>query len=124
MKRSFAGVLISFATIALVVSVGAVRVSAKPKKAAAAATASGGSQNPANACGCYSNSQGACFCAKKAKCGCPGECEPKGCEEKRDKEIEKQIAAETKKAASAEKKQRKGGDDTDKAEAKPRPKKP
>jgi hypothetical protein len=115
MKRSFAGVLISFATIALVVGLGAARVSAKPKKAPAAA-ASGGSQNPGNACGCYSNSQGACFCAKKAKCGCPGECEPKGCEEKRDKEIEKQIAAD--------KKQRKGGEDGEKPDPKPRPKKP
>ena len=53
-----------------------------------------------NACGCYSDSTGACYCGKKTKCGCPGECEPKGCEEKRAKQMEKEIAAETKKATS------------------------
>ncbi|HEY4187083.1 MAG TPA: hypothetical protein VGP07_18550 [Polyangia bacterium] len=53
-----------------------------------------------NACGCYRDTTGACFCGKKTKCGCPGECEPKGCEEKRAKQLEKEIAAETKKAAS------------------------
>lgn len=53
-----------------------------------------------NACGCYRDTTGACFCGKKTKCGCPGDCEPKGCEEKRAKQLEKEIAAETKKAAS------------------------
>jgi len=53
-----------------------------------------------NACGCYSDSTGACYCGKKTKCGCPGECEPKGCEEKRQKQLEKEIAEETKKATS------------------------
>ena len=39
-----------------------------------------------NACGCYRDSTGSCFCGKKkGKCACPGECEPKGCEEKRAK---------------------------------------
>ena len=58
--------------------------------------------NKPNACGCYRDSSGACFCGKgkKGKCACPGECEPKGCEEKRAKELDKEIAAETKKAAS------------------------
>jgi hypothetical protein len=51
-----------------------------------------------NRCGCYRDTTGACFCEKKATCGCPGECEPRGCEEKRDREIQKQIDAETKKA--------------------------
>jgi hypothetical protein len=56
--------------------------------------------NKPNACGCYRDSSGSCFCGKKGKCACPGECEPKGCEEKRAKELDKEIAAETKKAAS------------------------
>jgi len=60
---------------------------------------------PSNSCGCYRDSVGTCYCGKKAKCGCPGECEPKGCEEKRAKEIEKEIEAEAKHAREAEKKQ-------------------
>ena len=60
---------------------------------------------PSNACGCYRDSVGTCYCGKKAKCGCPGECEPRGCEEKRAKEIEKEIEAEAKRAREAEKKQ-------------------
>ena len=60
---------------------------------------------PSNMCGCYRDSVGTCYCGKKAKCGCPGECEPKGCEEKRAKEIEKEIEAEAKRARDAEKKQ-------------------
>jgi hypothetical protein len=54
-----------------------------------------------NKCGCYKDGAGTCFCDKKAKCGCPGDCEPKGCEAQRDKELQKEIDAETKKAAAA-----------------------
>ena len=54
-----------------------------------------------NACGCYQDATGSCYCGKKARCGCPGECEPKGCEEKREKELRKEIDAETKKAQEA-----------------------
>ena len=57
-----------------------------------------------NKCGCYKNAAGTCFCDKKAKCGCPGDCEPKGCEEAREKQIKKEIEAETKKAAEADRK--------------------
>jgi hypothetical protein len=78
-----------------------------------------GAAGPANACGCYSTGASACICTKKGKCGCPGECEPKGCEEKRQKEIERQIAAETKKAAEADKKQRKASADAERARSKP-----
>jgi hypothetical protein len=53
-----------------------------------------------NACGCFRDSVGACSCSKKAKCGCPGDCEPKGCEEKRSKQLEKEIEVETRKATS------------------------
>jgi hypothetical protein len=56
---------------------------------------------PVNACGCRGEGNN-CSCERKAKCGCPGECEPKGCEEARQKEMEKEIAAETKKAKEAE----------------------
>jgi hypothetical protein len=55
-----------------------------------------------NACGCYKTEGGSCYCDKKAKCGCPGECEPKGCEEKRQKDMDKEIREETKRAQSAE----------------------
>jgi len=76
-----------------------------------------------NACGCYADSAGRCFCGRKGKCACPGECEPKGCEEKRAKEMEKEVAAETKKAAEAEKKQRKTERQGDKpVKDKPKPK--
>ena len=54
-----------------------------------------------NNCGCYKDGA-TCFCDKKAKCGCPGDCEPKGCEEQRDKELQKEIDAETKKAAASD----------------------
>ena len=54
-----------------------------------------------NACGCYRDTTGACYCGKKGACVCPGECEPKGCEEKRAKQLEREIAAETKKAEAA-----------------------
>ena len=57
-----------------------------------------------NACGCYRTDGGNCYCDKKAKCGCPGECEPKGCEEKRQKEIDKEINAETKRAQESTRK--------------------
>jgi hypothetical protein len=58
-----------------------------------------------NKCGCYRNdSNNTCTCSKGAKCGCPGECEPKGCEEKREAQIKKEIEAETKKAAEADRK--------------------
>lgn len=67
---------------------------------------SGGAKHEVNACGCYSDATGACFCGKKGKCACPGECEPKGCEAKREKEIQKQVQAETKKAHEADQKQR------------------
>jgi hypothetical protein len=61
---------------------------------------------PVNACGCYRDSAGSCYCGKKAgKCVCPGECEPKGCDEKRAKELDKEIEAEAKHAREAEKKQ-------------------
>jgi hypothetical protein len=66
----------------------------------------GGSAEAAtNKCGCTLNeSNNTCSCSKGAKCGCPGECEPKGCEEKREAQRRKEIDAETKKAAEADRK--------------------
>ncbi len=69
------------------------------------------SAEPRNKCGCYSDGAGTCYCDKKAKCGCPGECEPKGCEEQRNKELQKEIEAETKKAEASQH-HRPSGDET------------
>jgi hypothetical protein len=66
-----------------------------------------------NACGCYQDATGSCYCAKKARCGCPGECEPKGCEEKREKELRKEIDAETKKAQEAGRRYSKSSEEND-----------
>src|SRR6185436_4321338 len=68
-----------------------------------------------NKCGCTRNeSNNTCSCSKGAKCGCPGDCEPKGCEEKREAQIKKEIEAETKKAAEADRKHKasSGGGET------------
>ena len=59
-----------------------------------------------NACGCRQGSSGACYCEKKSHCGCPGECEPKGCEEKRAKQMDKEVQEETRKAEEASRRQR------------------
>jgi hypothetical protein len=72
-----------------------------------------------NKCGCYRDGA-TCYCDKQAKCGCPGECEPKGCEEKRNRELEKQIEAETKKASSGQKQPGREHDTQERAPAKPK----
>jgi hypothetical protein len=69
--------------------------------AAVLARAKAASAEERNRCGCYRDTTGACFCEKKAACGCPGDCEPRGCEEKRDRELQKQIQEETKKAQAS-----------------------
>lgn len=57
-----------------------------------------------NACGCYRTDAGACFCGdKNGACSCPGDCEPMACEQKRAKEIQREVAAETKRAQDEEK---------------------
>ena len=61
-----------------------------------------------NACGCYRDDTGACKCEKKSKCGCPEECEPVGCEEKRQKQADREAEAALKKIAARERK--KGAD--------------
>ena len=68
-----------------------------------------------NSCGCYKDGA-TCFCDKKAKCGCPGDCEPKGCEAQRDKELQKEIDAETKKAAASGRRTSGGDEESSKQE--------
>jgi hypothetical protein len=67
-----------------------------------------------NNCGCYKDGA-TCFCDKKAKCGCPGDCEPKGCEAQRDKELQKEIDAETKKAAASGQRSSSGDEESPKS---------
>jgi hypothetical protein len=76
---------------------------AKGKKAAAKPAPAA---KTLNACGCYRNAAGDCFCGRRGKCECPGDCEPKGCEEKRARQMQKEIAAETKKAAETDRMER------------------
>jgi hypothetical protein len=94
------------ASLLLVSSGGHALAKTKTATGKPVAAADPGPKREVNACGCYKDGAGACFCGKKGACACPGECEPKGCEEKRNKEIEREVAAETKKAAEADKKQR------------------
>jgi hypothetical protein len=58
-----------------------------------------------NACGCYHDESGACKCTnKKAKCVCPGDCEPVSCEAKRQKDASREAEATLKKIQLREKK--------------------
>jgi hypothetical protein len=70
-----------------------------------------------NKCGCYKDGAGTCFCDKKAKCGCPGDCEPKGCDEARNRELEKEIQAETKKAEASQHRKSGGGQNDEESSA-------
>jgi hypothetical protein len=80
-------------------------VGAQSKKKEAEAAAPRDPALPAlNACGCYEDGAGQCHCVKKSKCGCPGTCEPAGCEEKRAKELEKETKQELKRQQDEEKK--------------------
>src|SRR5262245_19987121 len=73
-------------------------------KTAAPSDKSAASHEPLNACGCYRNAKGGCVCTdKKGKCECPGECEPVGCDKKRELDLEKEMAAEVKRAQEDEK---------------------
>jgi hypothetical protein len=98
-------------------AVAAILAAVLPRVAAA-------SEEERNRCGCYRDPNGACFCAKKATCGCPGECEPRGCEEKRDKDIQKEIEAETKKAEESGRQQAVSKDEESVSPNAPTPPKP
>ena len=73
-----------------------------PSAAAGKKSGSSSDHPPLNACGCYQNSLGVCVCKTKGKCECPGECEPKGCSEKRLKDQEKEVLEETKRIQEEE----------------------
>jgi len=94
---------------------------AQARSKGAPAAAATGPKRDVNACGCYKDGAGACLCGKKGKCACPGDCEPKGCEEKRNKEIQKEVAAETKKAHEADKKQRQSARSSETKVRRPKP---
>jgi hypothetical protein len=79
---------------------------AKGKGKQAATSKPAAAPKALNPCGCYADLAGKCFCPRGSKCGCPGECEPRGCEEKRARQMQKEIALETKKAAEADRKAR------------------
>jgi len=91
-------------------AIAAIFATVLPRAAAA-------SDEERNRCGCYRDTTGACFCGKRATCGCPGECEPRGCEEKREKDLQKEIRAETKKAEESGRKQSVPKDDEEGAAA-------
>jgi hypothetical protein len=50
-----------------------------------------------NRCGCFEESAGVCKCLRRSRCGCPGECEPLGCEEKRQKDLARRMEQELRK---------------------------
>lgn len=58
-----------------------------------------------NSCGCYKDANGSCMCGRHAHCGCPGECEPRGCAEKHDRDIDREVKAEMKRAQDMDRKQ-------------------
>src|ERR1700690_803129 len=103
MRDVFPKVVVPAVSAVVVITTAVLVMTAMGPRSAAAAS------GPAvNACGCYRVSTGSCLCGPKGKgkCECPGDCEPKGCEEKRAKELDKEIQAETKRAQEAERKQR------------------
>jgi hypothetical protein len=57
-----------------------------------------------NACGCYRKGNSCACTNKNAKCVCPDDCEPVGCDEKRQKELDREMAAEVKRAEEEDKK--------------------
>jgi hypothetical protein len=92
--------------VALAVATSSPPAEAQGKKGKAKEPAAESSERPAgaNACGCYAEPDGTCKCSKKSKCGCPGECEPAGCEERRQKDFEKEQQDEIRKQQDAQSK--------------------
>ena len=96
------------------------------KKEAPPAASKAEATPPLNTCGCYEDSSGICHCARKSRCGCPGECEPNGCEDKRRKDLEKESQEEVKRQQDDDKKRNaelaKKRDDEDRKDAQKREK--
>lgn len=90
--------------VGLAILVVASMTTGATRAANAADVTSEGAPGEVNACGCYRDDAGACRCQKKGKCACPGECEPVGCDAKREKEAAKAADAEIKRIAVREKK--------------------
>ena len=94
------------------------------KKEPAASVEKSEATPPLNTCGCYEDSNGICHCTRKSKCGCPGACEPTGCEDKRRKEEDKEAQEEVKRQREEDKKRNaelvKKRDDEEKQEARKR----
>jgi hypothetical protein len=59
-------------------------------------------QPETNACGCYRDSVGMCVCLRQSRCGCPGVCEPLGCEEQRQKDLARRMEEELKRIRDEE----------------------
>lgn len=90
--------------VAVLVTMSAAESFAKDKPKASPGKSGPPAGVTVNACGCYHDAKGGCACTdKKGKCECPGECEPVGCDEKRDKEMQREMAAEIKRAQEDEK---------------------
>jgi hypothetical protein len=62
-----------------------------------------------NRCGCFEESPGVCKCLRRSRCGCPGECEPLGCEEKRQKDLARRMEQELKKIRDDERERQEPG---------------
>lgn len=125
--KSFAAVGLSFwvSVLTCLLASAPDALAAKEKTKAPAAGAASKPSPPAeavNACGCYKNAKGACVCTdKKGKCDCPGECEPVGCDAKREKEMEREMAAEVKRAQDDEKRRKAAEEAAERGEAVPGP---
>src|SRR5262245_60304395 len=125
--RSFTAVWLSFLIglqAALLAPAPDVLAKEKAKQPPAGATSkpAAGPAEPVNACRCYRKARGACSCTdKKGKCECPGECEPVGCDAKREKEMEREMAAEVKRAQEDEKRRKAAEEAAERGEAAPAP---
>jgi len=98
--------IVGFTFLAMGGATAVAKTSKKTDKTDATASSKGGAPPGVslNACGCYRNGA-SCMCTNKnAKCECPGDCEPVGCEAKRQKEMDREVAAEVKRAEDADKK--------------------
>lgn len=56
-----------------------------------------------NACGCYRDANDRCVCRRQNSCGCPGRCEPVGCEAERQKDLARRMELEIQRVLAEEK---------------------
>ena len=55
-----------------------------------------------NKCGCYRDTEDVCKCVRQSACGCPGQCEPVGCEAERQRDLARRMEEELKSLREAE----------------------